>query len=126
MLHNHQVPLSLLALSCVAGLMVAAVKPSVAEPKVLPLAQGQTAGWWRKLGIGTVGIVMSTVPIIGMTAIDRFGTRYGEHVTWPMTSRLSLFDRVVLPPLGPSVEVPDLEAPVHLLWVSVCHRSLVS
>jgi hypothetical protein len=44
MLHNHQVPLSLLALSAVAALMVAAPKSSVAEPKVLPLAHGQTAG----------------------------------------------------------------------------------
>src|SRR4026209_75772 len=87
MLHNRQVPLSLLALSCVAGLMVAALKPAVAEPKVLPLAQGQTAGTWRKLGIGNVGIVMPTVPIIGMTAVARFGTRYGEQVrtAWPIT-----------------------------------------
>jgi hypothetical protein len=50
MLHNHQVPLSLLALSCVAGLMVAALKPAVAEPKVLPLAQGQTAGTVEEVG----------------------------------------------------------------------------
>jgi hypothetical protein len=48
--HNHQVPLSLLALSCVAGLMVAAPKPAVAEPKVLPLAQGQTAGTVEEVG----------------------------------------------------------------------------
>jgi hypothetical protein len=31
--------------------------------------------------------------------------------------------RGVLPPLGPSVKVPDLEAPIHLLRVSVCHCS---
>ncbi len=31
--------------------------------------------------------------------------------------------RVVLPPLGPSAGVPDLKAPVHLLWFSVCHGS---
>jgi len=90
MLHNHQVPLSLLALSCVAGLMVAALKPAVAEPKVLPLAQGQTAGTVEEVGYRYRRYVMSTVPIIGMTAIDRFGTRYGEHVTWPMTSRSSI------------------------------------
>jgi len=44
MLHPHQVLLSLLALSCVTPLMVAAPKPAVAEPRVLPLALGQTAG----------------------------------------------------------------------------------
>ena len=43
MLHHHQVLLSLLALSCVTPLMVTAPKPAVAEPRVLPLAQGQTA-----------------------------------------------------------------------------------
>jgi len=26
-------------------------------------------------------------------------------------------------PIGSSTEVPDLKAPIHLLWVSVCHRS---
>ena len=62
MLHHHQVLLSLLALSCVTPLMVAAPKPAVAEPRVLPLAQGQTAGKGKKLGIGTVGIVMPTCP----------------------------------------------------------------
>jgi hypothetical protein len=95
MLHNHQVPLSLLALSCVAGLMVAALKPAVAEPKVLPLAQGQTAGT-----VEEVGYRYRRYRYVDMTAVDRFGTRYGEHVTWPMTSRSSLFDRV-LPPSGP-------------------------
>jgi hypothetical protein len=50
MLRNHQVPLSLLALSCVTPLMVAAPKPAVAEPKVLPSAQGQTAGKVEEVG----------------------------------------------------------------------------
>jgi hypothetical protein len=35
--------LSLSALICVAALMVAVPKPASAEPKVLPVAQGQTA-----------------------------------------------------------------------------------
>jgi hypothetical protein len=42
--------LSLLALACVAVLMVAAPKPASAEPSVLPLAQGQTAGKVEEVG----------------------------------------------------------------------------
>jgi hypothetical protein len=42
--------LSLLALSCVAALMVAAPKTASAEPRVLPLAQGQTAGKVEEVG----------------------------------------------------------------------------
>jgi hypothetical protein len=41
---------SLLALSSVAVLMVAAPKPASAEPRVLPLAQGQTAGKLEEVG----------------------------------------------------------------------------
>ena len=50
MLHHHQVLLSLLALSCVTPLMVAAPKPAVAEPRVLPLALDQTAGKMEAVG----------------------------------------------------------------------------
>ena len=42
--------LSLLALSSVAVLMVATPKPASAEPRVLPLAQGQTAGKVEEVG----------------------------------------------------------------------------
>jgi hypothetical protein len=42
--------LSLLALSCVAALMVAAPKSASAEPGVLPMAQGQTAGKMEEVG----------------------------------------------------------------------------
>jgi hypothetical protein len=42
--------LSLLALSCVATLMVAAPKAASAEPKVLPVAQGQIAGKVEEVG----------------------------------------------------------------------------
>jgi hypothetical protein len=42
--------LSFLALSCVATLMVAAPKPASAEPKVLPIAWGQTAGKVEEIG----------------------------------------------------------------------------
>jgi hypothetical protein len=42
--------LSLLALSSVAVLMVAAPKPASAESSVLPLAQGQTAGKVEEVG----------------------------------------------------------------------------
>jgi hypothetical protein len=123
MLHNHQVPLRLLALSCVAGLMVAALNPLLLSRRFCLWRKVRRRARWRKLDIGTVGIVMSTVPIIGMTAIDRFGTRYGEHVTWLMTSRSSLFDRVVLPHRVPRSESQRPGIPIHLLWVSVCHRS---
>jgi hypothetical protein len=41
--------LSLLALVCVV-IMVAAPKPASAEPRVLPLAQGQTAGKVEEVG----------------------------------------------------------------------------
>jgi hypothetical protein len=50
MWHNHQLLLSLLALSAVAVLMVAAPKPSVAELKVLPFGarsdRGHHGGSW--------------------------------------------------------------------------------
>ena len=42
--------LSLLALSSVAVLMVATPKPTSVEPRVLPLAQGQTAGKVEEVG----------------------------------------------------------------------------
>jgi hypothetical protein len=42
--------LSLLALSSVAVLMIATPKPASAEPRVLPLAQGQTAGKVEEVG----------------------------------------------------------------------------
>jgi hypothetical protein len=42
--------LSLLAFSCVAVLMVAAPKPASPEPRVLPLAQDQTAGKVEEVG----------------------------------------------------------------------------
>ena len=42
--------LSLLALSSVAVLMIATPKPASAEPRVLPLAQDQTAGKVEEVG----------------------------------------------------------------------------
>jgi hypothetical protein len=42
--------LSLSALICGATLMVAVPKPASAEPKVLPVAQGQTAGKVEEVG----------------------------------------------------------------------------
>ena len=42
--------LSLLALSSVAVLMIATPKPASAEPRVLPLAQGQSAGKVEEVG----------------------------------------------------------------------------
>jgi hypothetical protein len=76
--------LSLLAVSCVATLMVAAPKPASAEPKVLPMAQDQTAGKVEQVGYWRRRYVYRPYrhsTFIVLTTIDR--TAITDHITDP-------------------------------------------